>query len=109
MAKRIRADFSERGTLPWFMKDKKEDVKMKPHGRTTIYDAHRLLQEFDMHKDETKKTPKEITIRFSDTQIEKMKSFGTLEHKEQLNIMQAVMDFIVKQVKNGSDLQKNLY
>jgi len=64
------------------------------------YDTHRLLTELDLNKDERKKTIKEITLRFSDRQYQMLKSFDTLELKEKLNIMYAVIDFIVRQVKN---------
>ena len=76
---------------------------MQNHVGATIYDAHRLLKELDLHEDERKKCTKEIILRFNDRQFEKLKSFDTLGLKEQLNIMQAVIDFIVKQVKNGTD------
>jgi len=84
--------------------NRKEDVSMmQNHVGATIYDAHRLLKELDLHEDERKKCTKEIILRFNDRQFEKLKSFDTLGLKEQLNIMQAVIDFIVKQVKNGTD------
>lgn len=76
------------------------------HFGPTIYDAHRLLKELDLHQDESKKCTKEITLRFNDRQFEKLKSFDTLGLKEQLNIMQAVIEFIVRQVKNGTDVHK---
>jgi len=70
----------------------------------TAYDTHRLLTELDLNKDERKKTIKEITLRFSDRQYQMLKSFDTLELKEKLNIMCGVIDFIVKQVKNGVEI-----
>jgi hypothetical protein len=69
----------------------------------TGHDSSRLLTELDLNKEERKKTIKEITLRFSDRQYDMLKSFDTLELKEKLNIMCAVIDFIVKQVKNGTD------
>ena len=77
---------------------------MQNHFGATIYDAHRLLKELDLHEDEIKKCTKEITLRFNDRQYEKLKSFDTLELKEQLNIMQAVIEFIVRQVRTGVDI-----
>ena len=71
------------------------------HVCTTIYDAHRLLKGIDLHGDERKKCTREITLRFSERQYEKLKSFDGLGLKEKLDIMYAVIDFIVKQVKNG--------
>jgi len=44
---------------------------------------------------------KEVRLRFSERQYEILKSFGDLELKEKLNIMYGVIDFIVRQVKNG--------
>ena len=82
----------------------REDVTMmQNHVGATIYDSHRLLKELDLGEDEGKKCTNEITLRFNDRQFEKLKSFDTLGLKEQLNIMQAVIEFIVKQVKNGTD------
>ena len=72
----------------------------------TIYDAHRLLKELDLHEDERKKCTKEITLRFSERQYEKLKSFDVLGLKEKLDIMYAVIDFIVRRVKNGVDILK---
>ena len=77
---------------------------MNGYSDGTAYDTHRLLTELDLNKDERKKTIKEITLRFSDRQYEMLKSFDTLELKEKLNIMYAVIDFTVKQVKNGVDI-----
>ena len=79
---------------------------MQNHFAGTAYDTHRLLEELDLKKEERKKTVKEITLRFSDRQYEMLKSFDTLELKEKLNIMYGVIDFILKQVKNGTDIQK---
>jgi ATP-dependent protease HslVU (ClpYQ) peptidase subunit len=83
-----------------------EVKKMQNHFAGTAYDTHRLLEELDLNKEERKKTIKEITLRFSDRQYEMLKSFDTLELKEKLNIMCGVIDFIVKQVKNGTDGQR---
>lgn len=79
---------------------------MQNHFAGTAYDTHRLLTELDLNKEERKKTVKEITLRFSDRQYEMLKSFDTLELKEKLNIMCGVIDFILKQVKNGTDGQR---
>ena len=76
------------------------------HFAGTAYDTHRLLEELDLKKEERKKTIKEITLRFSDRQYDMLKSFDTLELKEKLNIMCGVIDFILKQVKNGTDIHK---
>ena len=73
---------------------------MQNHFAGTAYNTHRLLTELDLNKDERKKTIKEITLRFSDRQYQMLKSFDTLELKEKLNIRYAVIDFIVRQVKN---------
>jgi len=77
---------------------------MQNHFGGTAYDSHRLLEELDLKKEDRKKTVKEITLRFSDRQYEMLKSFDALELKEKLNIMCAVIDFILKQVKNGVDI-----
>jgi hypothetical protein len=71
------------------------------HFGATIYDAHRLLKELDLYQDESKKCAKEITLRFNDRQLEKLRSFDGLGLKEKLDIMYAVIDFIVKQVRTG--------
>jgi hypothetical protein len=89
------------------MKDEEEEIKkMQNHFAATAYDSHRLLTELDLNKEERKKTIKEITLRFSDRQYEMLKSFDTLELKEKVNIMCGVIDFILKQVKSGTDIQK---
>ena len=79
---------------------------MQNHFAGTAYDTHRLLEELDLKKEERKKTIKEITLRFSDRQYDMLKSFDTLELKEKLNIMCGVIDFLLKQVKNGTDGKK---
>jgi hypothetical protein len=84
---------------------------MQNHFAGTAYDSHRLLTELDFNKEgfnkeERKKPVKEITLRFSDRQYEMLKSFDTLGLKEKLNIMCGVIDFILKQVKNGTDIHK---
>jgi hypothetical protein len=85
------------------MKDEREDVTMMQNNASaTIYDAHRLLKDLDLNEDERKKCAKEITLRFNDRQFDKLRSFDTLGFKEQLNIMQAVIESIVRQVKNGT-------
>jgi hypothetical protein len=70
------------------------------------HDSHKLLAELDMKIEEKTNPTKEITLRFSDRQYEMLRSFDALELKEQLNIMQAVTEFIVKQIKNGPEVQK---
>ena len=70
----------------------------------TAYDSEKLLKQLDSMELEKKSPPKEIKLRFSERQYEKLKSFDGLELKEKLNIMYAVIDFIVKQVKNGGDI-----
>jgi ATP-dependent protease HslVU (ClpYQ) peptidase subunit len=79
---------------------------MQNHFAGTAYDTHRLLEELDLKKEERKKTVKEIILRFSDRQYEMLKSFDTLELKDKLNIMCGVIDFILKQVKNGTDVKQ---
>ena len=79
---------------------------MQNHFAGTAYDSHRLLTELDLNKEEKKEIMKEITLRFSERQYEKLKSFDGLGLKEKLDVMYAVIDFIVKQVKNGTDIQK---
>ncbi len=85
-------------------KDEREVIMMQNHFAGTAYDSHRLLTELDLNKEEKKKTMKEIRLRFSERQYEKLKSFDSLELKEKLDVMYAVIDFIVKQVKNGVDI-----
>ena len=77
---------------------------MQNHSAGTAYDTHRLLEELDLKKEERKKTVKEITLRFSERQYETLKSFDGLGLKEKLDVMYAVIDFIVKQAKNGVDI-----
>ena len=85
----------------------REEVKMmNGYFDGTTYDSHRLLSELDLKKEERKKPVKEITLRFSDRQYDTLKSFDTLGLKEKLNIMCGVMDFILKQVENGTDGQR---
>ena len=72
----------------------------------TAYDSEKLLKQLDSMEKEKSSAPKEIRIRFSERQYEKLKSFDGLELKEKLNIMYAVIDFIVKQVKNDVDISK---
>ena len=79
---------------------------MQNHFAGTAYDSHRLLTELDLNKEEKKEIMKEITLRFSERQYEKLKSFDGLGLKEKLDVMYAVIDFIVKQVKNGTDIKK---
>jgi len=70
----------------------------------TAYDSGKLLKQLDSMELEKKNGPKEITLRFSERQCEKLKSFDDLGLKEKLDIMYAVIDFIVRQVKNGVDI-----
>jgi cobalamin biosynthesis Co2+ chelatase CbiK len=70
----------------------------------TAYDSEKLLKQLDSMDEEKKSTPKEIRLRFSERQYEILKSSHGLGLKEKLNIMYAVIDFIVKQVKNGVDV-----
>ncbi len=70
----------------------------------TAYDSEKLLKQLGSMNREKKSLPKEITIRFSERQCEKLTSFNRLDLKEQLDIMYSVIDFIVGQVKNGVDI-----
>ena len=73
----------------------------------TAYDSEKLLKQLDSMKEENNEPSmamKEIRLRFSERQYQKLKSFDDLELKEKLNIMYAVIDFIVKHVKNGVDI-----
>ena len=70
----------------------------------TAYDSEKLLKQLDSMDKEKNSAPKEIRLRFSERQYEKLKSFDSLELKEKLNIMYGVIDFIVRQVKNGVDV-----
>ena len=70
----------------------------------TAYDSEKLLEQLDSIEQEKKSGPKEIRLRFSERQYEKLKSFDGLGLKEKLNIMYGVIDFIVRQVKNGVDI-----
>jgi hypothetical protein len=79
---------------------------MQNHFAGTAYDTHRLLEELDLKKEERRKTIKEMTLRFSDRQYEKLKSFDTLGLKEKMNIMCGVIEFMLKQVKEESEIQR---
>jgi len=70
----------------------------------TAYDSEKLLEQLDSIEQEKKSGPKEIRLRFSERQYEKLKSFDGLGLKEKIDIMYAVIDFIVKQVKNGAGI-----
>ena len=70
----------------------------------TAYDSEKLLKQLGSIEEEKRNAPKEIRIRFSERQCERLKSFDGLGLKEKLNVMYAVIDFIVKQVKNGVDI-----
>jgi len=70
----------------------------------TAYDSEKLLKQLDSMDKEKKSAPKEIRLRFSERQYEILKSFDDLGLREKLNIMYGVIDFIVKQVKNGVDI-----
>jgi hypothetical protein len=69
----------------------------------TAYDSEKLLKQLDSMHQEKKNAPNEIRLRFSERQYEILKSFDDLGLKEKLNIMYGVIDFIVKQVKDGVD------
>ncbi len=73
------------------------------HFSETGHDSYRFLKQLDQENNEPSTAIKEITLRFSDRQYEILKSFDDLGLKEKLNIMYGVIDFIVKQVKNGRD------
>ena len=70
----------------------------------TAYDSEKLLKQLDSMDKEKKSAPKEIRLRFSERQYEILKSFDDLGLREKLNIMYGVIDFIIRQVKNGGDI-----
>jgi len=70
----------------------------------TGHDSYTFLKQLDQQDNEPSMGMKEIRLRFSERQYEILKSFDDLELKEKLNIMYAVIDFTVKQVKNGVDI-----
>jgi len=72
----------------------------------TGHDSYRFLKQLDQKDNEPGMAMKEIKLRFSERQYEKLKSFDGLGLKEKLDIMYAVIDFILKQVKNGTDGQR---
>ena len=76
---------------------------MNGYSDGTVYDSEKLLKQLDSMDEEKKSTPKEIRLRFSERQYEVLKSFDDLGLKEKLNVMYAVIDFIVKHVKNNID------
>ncbi len=73
---------------------------MTVHFSEAGLDSYRLLKQLDPKNNEPRMAMKEIKLRFSERQYEKLKSFDGLGLKEKLDIMYAVIDFIVKQVKN---------
>jgi len=77
---------------------------MNGYFNATAYDSEKLLKQVDSMNKEKRSAPKELRIRFSERQCEKLKSFDGLGLKEKLDIMYAVIDFIVKYVKNGVDI-----
>ena len=77
---------------------------MNGYSDGTAYDSGKLLKQLDLMDEEEKSAPKEIRLRFSERQYEILKSFDDLGLKEKLSIMYGVIDFIVKQVKNGVDI-----
>jgi hypothetical protein len=79
---------------------------MTVHFAETGHGSYRVLKQLDPKDNEPRMAMKEIRLRFSERQYEKLKSFDDLELKEKLNIMYAVIDFIVKQVRTGVDIQK---
>ena len=70
----------------------------------TTHDSSRFLKQLDPKDNEPTMATKEIRLRFSERQYEKLKSFDGLGLKEKLDVMYAVIDFIVKQVKNGGNI-----
>jgi hypothetical protein len=87
-----------------YEKSTEEAKMMNGYFGGTAYDSEKLLKQIDSMEKEKKNAPREITIRFSERQYEKLKSFDGLGFKEKLDVMYAVIDFIVKQVKNGIDI-----
>ena len=77
---------------------------MTGHYGETGHDSYRFLKQLDQENNEPRMAMKEIRLRFSERQYEILKSFDGLGLKEKLNIMYAVIDFIVKHVKNGVDI-----
>jgi len=69
-----------------------------------ILNSYRFLKQLDQENNEPSSAMKEIRLRFSERQYEILKSFDGLGLREKLNIMYRVIDFIVKQVKNGVDV-----
>jgi aminopeptidase-like protein len=82
----------------------KGDTKMAGYFAETGHDSYRFLKQLDPENNEPSMAMKEIRLRFSERQYEILKSFDGLGLKEKLNIMYAVIDFIVKQIKNGVDI-----
>ena len=74
---------------------------MTGHFGETGHDSYRFLKQLDQEDNEPNMAIKEIRLRFSERQYEILKSFDDLGLREKLNIMYGVIDFIVKQVKNG--------
>ena len=77
---------------------------MKVHFAETGHDSSRFLKQLNQKNNEPRMAMKEIRLRFSERQCGKLKAFNRLELKEQLDIMYGVIDFIVKQIKNGVDI-----
>ena len=48
----------------------------------TTYDSEKLLKQLDSMEEEERSAPKEIRIRFSERQYEKLKSFDGLERTD---------------------------
>ena len=76
---------------------------MTGHFGETGHDSYRFLKQLDQQDNEPSAATKEIRLRFSERQYEILKSFDDLGLKQKLNVMYAVIDFIVKHVKNGVD------
>ncbi len=73
---------------------------MTVHFSETDLDSYRVLKQLDPKNNEPRMGMKQIKLRFSERQYEKLKSFDGLGLKEKLDIMYAVIDYIAKQVKN---------
>jgi aminopeptidase-like protein len=77
---------------------------MNGYFNEAAYDSEKLLKQLDSMDKEKRSAPKEIRLRFSERQYEILKSFDGVGLKEKLSIMYGVIDFIVRQVKNGVDI-----
>ncbi len=75
---------------------------MKKYSDTTTHDSYQYLEQLQSMD---KATKRELTLRFTGEQYEKLKALDWLEHKQELNIMLAIIECIVKRVKNGNNVQ----